>query len=360
MEIYEIKSSLNELKDKFVVLKKKIDYDQLINEVKKMNDKMNKEDFWDDSQKASLFSKEYKKKKDTLDKMQEIKSKIDELEFFLEEFTDEKEEINNLHTNLENLVQEMEFKSLLNGEYDDNDVYLEIHPGAGGVESHDFALMILQMYEKYLLKNNIDYKIIDYHKGDVAGIKSATLQIKGDHLFGLLKGETGVHRLIRISPFDSGNRRHTSFASVKVTPILKDINYEIDEKDLKIDTYRSSGAGGQGVNTTDSAVRITHLPTKIVVSCQNQRSQIQNKEEALQVLKTKLFLLEEEKALKKSQDLTGELKTNSFGSQKRTYTMHPYKLVKDNVSGYESAQVNKVLAGDIEKFLYYNLAKTKE
>ena len=245
---------------------------------------------------------------------------------------------------------------LFNKPYDKNNCIIEIHPGAGGTESCDWANMLYRMYTRYCEKKNFKIELLDYQAGEEAGLKSVSFKVKGEYAYGYLKNEKGVHRLVRLSPFDSSNRRHTSFASIDVTPeISKDIKIDINEKDLKIDVYRSTGAGGQGVNTTDSAVRITHLPTKIVVTCQNERSQIQNKETALQVLKSKLYVLEEQK---KEQELAKEKGIQSnidFGSQIRSYILHPYSLVKDHRTGYETSDTKKVLDGEIDDFIESSL-----
>ena len=246
---------------------------------------------------------------------------------------------------------------LLSGPYDHNDCILEIHPGAGGTESCDWASMLYRMYVRWCEKKNYKTVLLDYQDGEEAGIKSVSLLIKGAYAYGYLKNEKGVHRLVRLSPFDSNNRRHTSFASVEVTPdIDKDVEIEIDEKDLKIDVYHSSGAGGQSVNTTDSAVRITHLPTKIVVTCQNERSQIQNKEQAMKVLKNKLLLIKLEEQEKELNEIKGEQKNNEFGSQIRSYVLHPYSMVKDHRTNYETANVTKVLDGDLDEFIKNKLS----
>ncbi len=257
--------------------------------------------------------------------------------------------------NLEKSLDELETKILLNKEYDSLNCYLEIHPGAGGTESCDWASMLLRMYERFCEQNNYKYTVVNEQKGDEAGIKSVTLLIKGDFAYGYLKVEQGVHRLVRISPFDSNARRHTSFASVSVTPEFNDAKeVEINEADLKIDVFHSSGAGGQSVNTTDSAVRITHLPTKIVVSCQNERSQLKNKEQAMNILKSKLLQLEIEKQEAKINDLKSNDAIN-FGSQIRSYTLEPYTLVKDNRSNYETSNAESVLNGNIMDFILSNL-----
>ena len=247
---------------------------------------------------------------------------------------------------------------LLNGPYDKYDCILEIHPGAGGTESCDWASMLYRMYLRYCEKKSFKVTVLDYQDGDEAGLKSVSILIKGTNAYGYLKNEKGIHRLVRLSPFDSNNRRHTSFASVEVTPdIDKDVDIQIDEKDLKIDVYRSSGAGGQGVNTTDSAVRITHLPTKTVVTCQNERSQIQNKEQALRVLKNKLLLMEIEHQEQELNKIKGDQMNINFGSQIRSYVMHPYSMVKDHRTNTETSNVTKVLDGDIDEFIEDNLKR---
>ena len=248
--------------------------------------------------------------------------------------------------------------TLLNDEYDKEDCILEIHSGAGGTEACDWVLMLSRMYQKYFDNNLFKYEILDYLDGDEAGLKSITFSVKGEYAYGFLKSEIGVHRLVRISPFDSNARRHTSFASVLVTPLInKDINIDINPNDLRVDVYRSSGKGGQGVNTTDSAVRLTHIPTNIVVTCQSERSQIQNKETALKLLKNKLYLLEKEKQEQEKNSNYKEQKNIEFGSQIRSYIMAPYQLVKDHRTNYEETDVEKVLNGKIENFIEEYLKK---
>lgn len=259
---------------------------------------------------------------------------------------------------LDTKLNQLNLFLLLNGPYDKNNCIMDIHSGAGGTEACDWAMMLYRMYTRWCEKKGYKIEILDYQEGEEAGIKSVSMLIKGTNAYGYLKTEKGVHRLVRLSPFDSGNRRHTSFASVEVTPeIDQDNSIEIDEKDLKIDVYRSSGCGGQGVNTTDSAVRITHLPTKIVVTCQNERSQIQNKEQALKVLKNKLLLKKIEEQEEQLNQIKGVQKNIEFGSQIRSYVMHPYSLVKDHRTNTETSSVDKVLDGNIDMFIEDNLKK---
>ena len=255
-------------------------------------------------------------------------------------------------------IEKLNLLLLLNGPYDSKDCILEIHSGAGGTEACDWANMLYRMYTRWCEAKGYKMELLDYQAGDEAGIKSVSVKVKGLNAYGYLKNEKGVHRLVRLSPFDSNNRRHTSFASVEVTPEIEvDNTIEIDEKDLKIDVYRSTGAGGQGVNTTDSAVRVTHLPTKIVVTCQNERSQIQNKEQAIKVLKSKLLIRKLEEQEKELQAVKGEQMDNAFGSQIRSYVMHPYSMVKDHRTNYETSNVGAVLDGDLDAFIESNLKK---
>ena len=258
-----------------------------------------------------------------------------------------------------NRLDELETSLLLDGKYDSYDAIMEIHSGAGGTEACDWAMMLKRMYTRWCDMKKYKIEVIDEQQGDEAGIKSSTMIIHGLNSYGYLKDEKGVHRLIRISPFDSGARRHTSFASIDVTPLFdnKDINIEINESDIRVDVYRSSGCGGQGVNTTDSAVRITHFPSKIVVTCQNERSQIQNKEKAMEILKNKLYQLELEKQQNDLKEFKGILMDINFGSQIRSYIMHPYSLVKDHRTNVETSNVYRVLDGDIDLFITANLKR---
>ena len=261
---------------------------------------------------------------------------------------------------LSSKINDLETAVTLNGEFDSLNVYLEIHPGAGGTESCDWASMLERMYQRFCEKYNYKWEIIDEQNGEEAGIKSVTLKVSGDYAYGYLKNETGVHRLVRISPFDAGARRHTSFASVSIMPeIKKEINVEIKESDLKIDVYHSSGAGGQSVNTSNSAVRITHIPTKTVVTCQNERSQLNNKEQAMKMLKNKLYMIELEKERQKTNELKGESSSINFGSQIRSYILEPYKMVKDHRTNYQNNEPEKILDGNIMDMLVYNLKELK-
>jgi len=325
-----------------------------ISEIEKI---MNEPNFWDDIDKANNLNKELtllKKETSTYNNLtKETLSNNEILELLEIEFSDElanelDKDINTLYTKIE----ELEIATLLNGEYASSDCYLEIHPGAGGTESCDWASMLQRMYQRFCDKMNYKYEIIEQQAGEEAGIKSVTLHIKGDYAYGYLKCESGVHRLVRISPFDSNKRRHTSFASVSVVPeIDQNINIEIKDEDIRIDVYCASGHGGQGVNTTPSAVRIKHYTSKIVVTCQNERSQLQNKEQAMKVLKGKLYRLEAERKEKELAMLKGISTGIDFGSQIRSYVLEPYTLVKDTRSNFEMGDAAKVLDGEIKPFI---------
>ena len=328
------------------------DVKALVEEKTKLEEITKKEDFWNDVNHAN---KTYQQLKHIEKKLKTYQDLLDQVDIMIELLSVEDVSIADIEK-LQEQVQELEIDTLLNGEYDGNNCYLEIHPGAGGTESCDWASMLLRMYERFLEKNNFTYKIIDYQDGEEAGIKSVTLHIVGDYAYGYLKNESGVHRLVRISPFDSNKRRHTSFASVTITPEFdQNIDVTIKDEDLKIDVYHSSGAGGQSVNTSNSAVRITHLPTKTVVTCQTERSQLRNKEIALELLKNKLYQqqLKEQEKLKKK--VSGDVSNIEFGNQIRSYVLEPYKLVKDHRTKYEDTDPIKVLDGNIMPFIMEEL-----
>ena len=340
------------------------DPDNTLKEINHLNDLTNEDGFWNDKKNSESVIKKLNTLKNKYNKISELRTKIDGNLSILIEFkndidTDTYDTILKDASIFEEELNALENILLFTGPYDSLDAILEIHPGAGGTESCDWAWMLYRMYARWCEKKNYKYEIIEYEDGEEAGIKSVSIIIHGDYAYGNLKCEKGVHRLIRISPFDSNARRHTSFAAVLVTPVYdnNDINIEINPEDIRVDVYRSSGKGGQGVNTTDSAVRITHLKTKIVVTCQNERSQIQNKERALEVLKNKLYELEVEKKEAELNKIKGVDKEINFGSQIRTYTMCPYTLVRDHRTNTEVSDVTKVLDGDIDKFINDNLKR---
>lgn len=313
--------------------------------------------FWTnqtDANKIITEANEIKNIKNELDRLFKlINEKKEEMNLLNDEYDEDlKQIIENELIYLEKEIDTFEIQTLLSGEYDNSNCILEIHSGAGGTESCDWVNMLYRMYIRWCEANEYKYELIDLQQGEEVGFKNVSILVKGSYAYGYLKSEKGVHRLVRISPFDSNKRRHTTFASVEVIPEFDNkIEVDLKEEDLKIDVYRSSGAGGQSVNTTDSAVRITHLPTKIVVTCQNERSQLKNKEKAMQILKNKLYLLDMEIKENELSKLRGTHKDINFGSQIRSYVMHPYSMVKDHRTLTETSDVEKVLDGDINKFI---------
>ena len=323
--------------------------------ISELEQKLQEEVIWSDPTKANQINNELTNLKKLVNKFNELKSNIASSLDLLSILNDNDiNEVNELEENFNNIksdYEKLETEMLLNGKYDNLSCYLEIHPGAGGTEACDWASMLLRMYEMFCDKNNYTYEELDFQKGEEAGIKSVTIKISGDHAYGYFKGEQGVHRLVRISPFDSNARRHTSFAAVTVIPELEQTtNVTINPDDIRVDVYRSSGKGGQGVNTTDSAVRITHIPTGIVVTCQNERSQIKNKATAMSVLTSKLEQLLEQSNEKDIDKLKSHINIE-FGSQIRNYTLEPYKLVKDVRTNYEDYNADGLLNGNILPFM---------
>jgi len=354
MENYEMIRSIEDFKTRIDELKMVVKAEVLKTEVDDLEKLTFSPNFYNDPSTAAKIIKELKYKKNKYNSLNDLIKELEELELYFEIHQEENlmDDIINLIDKIETKLSKFEVDILLSKEYDDDDAIIDIHPGAGGTESQDWAQMLLRMYRRYAERFNFELEVIDYQDGDEAGIKSATILVKGHKAYGYLKSEHGVHRLIRISPFDSNSRRHTSFASITVTPqVDANINIEIKQDDIRIDTFRASGAGGQHVNKTDSAVRITHLKTGIVVTCQNERSQMQNKEQALAILKSKLYQLQEQENESKLKSLTDGGKLISFGSQIRTYTFHPYSLVKDSRTNYEVGNVNAVMDGDIDGFI---------
>lgn len=349
----EIENKLKECLGKVEVLWNSLDVDSKLINLNKYNEQINDPRFWDDTKRANEILKKVSDIKleinDLVNLRTDINDRIELLELIDEDMIDE---YNGFVNNLENIFSDIELKSLLNEEHDKKDCYLEIHAGAGGTESCDWANMLYRMYNRYCSDKNYKCEVVSMLDGEEVGVKSVTVLIKGFCAYGYLKNERGVHRLIRISPFDSAGKRHTSFASIEVVPVLDDDTViKISDDEIKVDVYRSSGAGGQHVNTTDSAVRITHLPSGIVVTCQQERSQIKNKEKALKVLTNKLKLLEEEKQKDSVNALKDGQKEINFGSQIRTYTMNPYSLVKDHRTNFSNSDVNKVLDGQLDGFI---------
>jgi peptide chain release factor 2 len=353
MEKYELNKRIAACEEALSTIKSILKPHRLEEQIRALEEQMSAADFWADQSRAKAISAEASLKQEQLKQWASLSTAFLELQEFVE-LEDESMvlDIEAMLIGLENEIEVVELEVMLNGKYDTLNCLVEIHPGAGGTESQDWASMLFDMYIRYAQTHEYSYEVLEYADGEEAGLKSATLLIKGRFAYGYLKGETGVHRLVRISPFDSGARRHTSFASVEVIPELDEtIEVVIKEEDLRIDTYRASGAGGQHINTTDSAVRITHLPTSIVVSVQNERSQIANRKRAMEVLKSKLIQLKEQENKKNISDLAGEKREINFGSQIRSYVLHPYMMVKDHRTNVESGQPDKVLAGGLDPFI---------
>lgn len=367
MENYEISKNIESFKKRLLELRKTIDFEKMTNDIDDKQKMTEDPSFYLDIKKTKPILKELKKLTTIRNTFNLISELIDDLECL---YTLQKEneiseadndiEVKNIIENIETKLKEFEIELLLNGEYDDCDAIIELHPGAGGTESQDWALMLFRMYTRYASAHGFECEVVDYQDGEEAGIKSVSFVLKGDNAYGYLKSEHGVHRLVRISPFDSGARRHTSFAGCSVTPLVEDdINIDVRPEDVRVDTYRATGSGGQYVNKTDSAIRITHLKTGVVVTCQSQRNQLLNREKAMQLLKSKLYQLEKEQNEKKIKDISGDSSINGFGGQIRSYVFHPYSLVKDLRTGYETSNSNAVLDGDLDGLInaYLHLQK---
>lgn len=338
----ELQDKVKQLQTSFEKLKPFFDIKKYEKEISEIQTKMSEPDFWKDQEIGKKLSQRLKFLENEIITINSLENEIKEISD-----TSEAQKI----YDLEKKLKSFEIKLLFTEKYDDKNAIVNIFAGAGGTESQDWVEMLLRIYLRFSEKMNWATEIIDENKGEEAGYKSITIEITGDHAYGYLKAEDGVHRLVRLSPFDADNARHTSFAMVNVFPEIEDVEVEIKENDLKIDTYRASGAGGQHVNTTDSAVRITHIPTGIVVTCQNQRSQSQNKETAMKYLKSKLVKYYEEKSDEEKKKIKGEIKQAAWGNQIRSYVLHPYKMVKDLRSKYETSDTQKVLDGEILDFI---------
>ncbi|HHW79355.1 MAG TPA: peptide chain release factor 2 [Acholeplasmataceae bacterium] len=355
MERFEVNRFIAKFFKQIDDLKKSINPEKKSEELKKLNQAMLDPDFWNNAANAQKVTKEANFIQERLAFLNDITKKYEDiLEWFeiSEENTEEWEILINDINSLDKAIDDFSIEVLLSGPYDQNNAILEIHAGAGGTEAQDWADMLFRMYQRYSQKKNYKIEMIDIQTGDEAVIKSVVILVKGLYAYGYLKNERGVHRLVRISPFDSNARRHTSFASIEVMPEIDDnINIEIKDEDIRVDVFRSSGAGGQSVNTTDSAVRITHIPTNIVVSCQNERSQIKNRETAMNLLKAKLLQNEIRKQEEQLSKMKGDQKDIAWGSQIRSYVFHPYQMVKDHRTNYETSQINDVMDGSLDEFI---------
>ena len=351
----EIKTKLEDFRDRFESVKKVLDPESLKRDLKDLDERMSSQGFWDDQERAKQVVQRRKWLEETLTILDSIERSLKDVEDLSEVSEEDPETLSLLEEELGRIEEELralELKTYLSGEMDAKNAYLTIQAGAGGTEACDWAQMLMRMYTRWAERKGYEVEVVDITPDDVAGIKSVTLLIKGPYAYGYLKGEQGVHRLVRISPFDANARRHTSFAAVSVMPqIDESIKVDIRDEDLKIETFRASGAGGQYVNKTDTAVRITHIPTGIVVSCQQERSQFQNKRKALELLRAKLYQLEQEKLMEKKKQYEGEKTDIGWGHQIRSYVFHPYKMIKDLRTGYETGNVDAVMDGEIDPFI---------
>ncbi|RXS44800.1 peptide chain release factor 2 [Lactobacillus delbrueckii subsp. bulgaricus] len=358
MEISEIQNALDELRTRLTTSGGLFDFDNISESIEINEAKMAEPGFWDNQEKAQKLISETNLLKEKRDSFLALEKDLTDEETALELLrleadADLQKDTEDQLAKLQEEFHQYELNLLLSGEYDDHNALMEIHPGAGGTEAMDWGNMLLRMYQRYCDSRGLKFEVNNFEPGDEAGLKSVSVRISGKNAYGLLKSEHGVHRLVRISPFDSAKRRHTSFASVEVIPEVDDsIEIDIDPKDLRIDVYRSSGAGGQHINKTSSAVRITHIPTGIVTTSQAQRSQFQNRDTAMNEMRAKLFHLEEEKKRKEKAALKGEQLDIAWGSQIRSYVFHPYSMVKDHRTGYETADVGGVMDGKLDPFIY--------
>lgn len=365
LELEENLRLLNDLKEKLEQIKNSMKIENLKNELNILESQTLTDNFWEDQKKSSTVFSKIKNIQKKINSYENINIELTNLYemnqlLMLEQDENLQQELLDASNNIKIKIDNLEITTLFSEKYDSNNAIITLHPGAGGTESQDWVQILYRMYGKWASNNGFSLKELDYIEGEEAGIKSVTALISGDNAYGYLKGEMGVHRLVRISPFDSGGRRHTSFASVEVLPeISDDIDIEINLDDLRIDTYRASGAGGQHINKTDSAVRITHIPTNIVVSCQSERSQMLNKENAMKMLKSKLLDLKEKENKETISELKGEQKDIAWGSQIRSYVFCPYTLVKDHRTNYEVGNVEAVINGDLNEFMKEYLKKNK-
>lgn len=348
---------LNEIEKKLLNLKGAIKFDENLIILKELEDQVSSPGFWNDKDRADVILGNLKSVKHKIEAFDELNKSFEEILSFTNLCNDENDcsflgEIKNDVSKLFDKLETFTVETLLSGPHDQNNVILTFHAGSGGTEAQDWNEMLYRMYCKWAERNNKKVKLLDFLDGDEAGMKSVSILVEGENAYGLLKGEAGVHRLVRISPFDAGGRRHTSFAAVEVIPEIDDkISVEISPDDIKMDVFRASGAGGQHVNKTSSAVRLTHIPTGIVVSCQNERSQVQNREQAMKMLKSKLLGIKEREQLEKIEDIKGVQKEITWGSQIRSYVFMPYTLVKDHRTGVEIGNIESVMNGDINKFI---------
>ncbi|MFI7844094.1 peptide chain release factor 2 [Dorea amylophila] len=363
VELDQFKTIMNAYEEPLAEMRDSLDVAGKERRIEELERKMEEPGFWDNPEESQELMKELKNLKELVETIHNLYSSYEDIGLLIEMgYEDEDPEMvkeleEEIHT-FEEVFEKLKIQTLLSGEYDSCNAIMTIHAGAGGTESCDWAGMLYRMYSRWAERKGFTLQVLDFLDGDIAGIKAVTFEVNGENAYGYLKSEKGVHRLVRISPFNAAGKRQTSFASCDVLPDLKDdIDIEIADDDLKIDTYRASGAGGQHVNKTSSAIRITHLPTGIVVQCQNERSQHHNKEKAMQMLKAKLQLMKEQEQAEKVSDIRGEVKDIGFGNQIRSYVMQPYTLVKDHRTNEENSNVNAVMDGDIDSFINAYLKK---
>ncbi len=357
VELDQFKYTLGTYKQPLEEIKDSLDLVNKEQRVQELERKMEEPDFWDNPEKSQESMKTLKSLKDDIEIYHHLTELFEEIELLIEMGYEENDPavLPDIQANMDEFITEYEnirMKTLLSGEYDNNNAIVTLHAGAGGTESCDWCGMLYRMYSRWVDKKGFSMEVLDYLDGDEAGVKSVTFQVNGENAFGYLKSEKGVHRLVRISPFNAAGKRQTSFVSCDVMPdIEEDLDVEIRDEDIRVDTYRSSGAGGQHINKTSSAIRITHLPTGIVVQCQNERSQFQNKDKAMQMLKAKLYLLKQQENAEKVSGIRGEVKEIGWGNQIRSYVLQPYTMVKDHRTGAETGNVDSVLDGNIDLFI---------
>ena len=361
IQIEDLKQTIKNLQSKLAIIGEGLNIPKLTEELNALNEQQHAPDFWNDVKNAQQVSQRAKNIEYKIENYNKLCSSLSDVVDLLDMAGDDEsilEESANELVALEKAIGELHIATLLSGKFDQNNAILTIHAGAGGTEAQDWVQMLYRMYTRYAERRGFKIEVLDFLAGDEAGIKSVTFQVNGINAYGYLKAEKGVHRLVRISPFDSAKRRQTSFASLEVMPELQqDNDIVINDKDLKVDTYRSSGAGGQHVNKTESAIRITHIPTGIVVSCQTQRSQIQNREQAMLMLKSKLAELKEREQMEEALSIKGEIKKIEWGSQIRSYVFCPYTLVKDHRTGFENSNIVDVMDGNLQPFIEDYLSK---
>lgn len=357
IDIPQYRTELADIRKSLLAAGDALHIDHIREQLEELTEEMNQPEFWNDPDHSTKVNQKVSNLKGKLEHYEKLLSTSEDIEVMLEMAEEENDE-DTVTEAVEELgklrehADALELETLMRGDYDDNDAVLSLHAGAGGTEAQDWTQMLYRMYTRWAERHNMKYKLLDYLDGEEAGVKSATIAIEGENAYGYLKSESGIHRLVRVSPFDSSGRRHTSFAAIEVVPeISDDVEVEIRSEDLKVDTYRSSGAGGQHVNKTESAIRITHIPTGIIVACQTERSQHQNREYAMRMLRSKLVEIKEREHLEKISDIKGEQMKIEWGSQIRSYVFMPYTLAKDHRTNFENGNINAVMDGDIDGFI---------